>query len=183
MREGTIYRDFVDRKGRPVTLRAPKWSDVDGLLALFNGIVDEGGDILMGTRSTRESELDFVSRLLTNVEKDRTISVVAESDGDVVGHADVWRGAGFSDHVGTLGILVTSTHRDAGIGRELMLEAESQARRIGFEVMKLEVYARNARAIHLYEGVGYATVGRLPKEIKRDGGYLEAMIMVKNLTP
>lgn len=181
MREGTIYREFVDRKDRHVTLRAPRWSDNDGLLALFNGVVDEGGDILIGTRSTRESELDFVSRLLTNVEKDRTVSVVAESGGEVVGHVDVWRGSGFSDHVGTLGILVATSHRDAGIGWELMMEAEVQARRIGVEIMKLEVYARNARAFHLYESVGYMTVGRLSRNIKRDGGYLDTLIMVKNV--
>ena len=44
----------------------------------------------------------------------------------------------------------------------MMLEAEKQALRLGVEVVELEVFAANARAIHVYEKVGYKVTGRAP---------------------
>ena len=44
----------------------------------------------------------------------------------------------------------------------MMLEAEKQALRLGVEVVDLEVFAANTRAIHTYEKVGYKVTGRIP---------------------
>ncbi len=181
MKEGTIYRNFTARDGRKVTLRAPRWDDLDDFLLFINGLVDEGADILLDTKKTRDEEMEFVSRTLSNMEKDKMASVVAEVDGRLVGHVEVNRRQGFAGHTGNLGISIINGFRDAGVGQELMLEAETQARKIGVELIKLEVYERNKRAVHVYEKTGYRVIGRVPGDIKRDGLYLDTLIMVKDL--
>ena len=63
----------------------------------------------------------------------------------------------------------------------MMLEAEKQAMRLGVEVVELEVFAANTRAIHVYEKVGYKITGRVPNAIKWEGKYMDSLIMVKRI--
>lgn len=181
MKEGTIFRSFAARDGRTVTLRAPKWGDLDDFLHFINSLVEEGADILVNTKKTREEEMTFVSRTLTGIEGDKMVSVVAEVEGRFAGHVEVTRRPGYSSHVGNLGISLIRDFRDAGIGQELMLEAETQAKKLGIELIQLEVYERNKRAVHVYEKTGYSVVGRVPGDIKRDGLYLDTLLMVKSI--
>jgi hypothetical protein len=81
MKEGTIYRSFIAKDGRKVTLRASKWSDIDDGLYLINSLVEEKAMILICEKQTQDSEIGWISRLLTGVERDLIAAVVAE-----VGH-------------------------------------------------------------------------------------------------
>jgi len=63
----------------------------------------------------------------------------------------------------------------------MMLEVERQAKRLGVEVVELEVFEANKRAIHVYERVGYKVTGRVPDAIKWDGAYMDSLIMVKRI--
>jgi hypothetical protein len=36
---GTVFRTFRDRKGREVTLRAPRGSDLDDMLEFINSLI------------------------------------------------------------------------------------------------------------------------------------------------
>jgi RimJ/RimL family protein N-acetyltransferase len=52
----------------------------------------------------------------------------------------------------------------------------------GFEQLNLhrvflKVYADNARAIHVYEKLGFQTEGRLRDELFRDGAYRDVLVM------
>jgi len=88
---------------------------------------------------------------------------------------------GRSKHVGNLGISIRDGYRDIGIGTELMLEAEVQARRLGIKTIFLEVNATNERARHVYAKVGYSEVGCLPKAVLRDGEYIDLTMMAKEI--
>ena len=72
MKAGTIIRTFESKDGREVTLRAPRWDDLDDMLEFINSLVEEGADIMIDTKQTRESEVEWLARLLTRVEKDKT---------------------------------------------------------------------------------------------------------------
>lgn len=85
MKEGTIYRSFIEKDGRKVTLRAPKWIDIDDCLYFINRLVEERTMILICEKQTRDSEIGWISRLLTGVERDLIAAVVAEVDGSLVG--------------------------------------------------------------------------------------------------
>ena len=67
MRAGTVFRRFTAEDGREVTLRAPKWSDLDDMLEFINSLVEEGANILVDTKQTRESEVEWLARLLTSL--------------------------------------------------------------------------------------------------------------------
>jgi len=181
MKPGTIFKKFRDREGREVTLRAPRWSDLDDMLEFINSLVDENADIIVDTKYTREGEVNWLAGRLSALENDRVIMVAAEVDGRFVGQAAVGPKIGRSKHVGVLGISLKDGYRDAGIGTELMREVEGQAPRLGIEIITLDVFASNARGRHLYEKMGYAEVGRVPRGILRDGEYIDDVIMAKQL--
>ena len=53
-------------------------------------------------------------------------------------------------------------HRGKGVARKLMMDAEIRARSGGCDLMSLIVASENARAIKLYEYLGFQAVGSLP---------------------
>ncbi len=125
MKAGTIIRTFESKDGREVTLRAPRWDDLDDMLEFINSLIEEGADIMIDTKQTRESEVEWLARLLTRVEKDETTVVAAEVEGRYVGQVEVTPRSGRSRHVGVLGIALKDGCREIGIGTELMREAET----------------------------------------------------------
>jgi len=183
MKAGTILKELEARDGRKVTLRTPTWEDLDDMLDFINSLVEEEAMILMETKQTRDQEVDWLARALSNMEKDRQVRVVAEVDGRMVGQCEVALRAGRKSHVGTLGISVKQGYRDVGVGQELMREAERHAGRLGLEKIMLEVFATNDRAIHVYEKMGYRIVGRVPGEIKYKGDYVDGLYMIKDVRP
>jgi putative acetyltransferase len=181
LREGTIYRIFSARNGRTVTLRAPKWSDIDDCLHFINSLVEERAMIMMNEKQTRDSEIGWMSQFLSSVERDKVVAVVADVDGHLVGSCEITPRRGYLAHLGSLGISLLDGYRDIGIGQEMMLEAERQSLRLGVEVVELEVFEANKRAIHVYEKLGYRITGRLPDAIKWEGTYMDGLIMVKKI--
>ncbi len=182
MKAGTTIRKFRAKDGREVTLRAPKWDDLYDMLEFINSLVDEGADIIMDTKQTKEQEVEWLARLLNRLEKDEITVVVAEVGGRFVGQVVVTPRRMRSKHVGFLGIALKDGCREIGIGTELMKEAENQSRRLGLEILNLEVFATNERAKHVYEKVGYREVGAWPKVIKKDGVYIDGILMSKSLS-
>ncbi len=178
MKAGTILREFEARDGRKVTLRTPTWEGLDDMLDFINSLVEEEAMILMETKQTRDQEVDWLARALSNMEKDRQVRVVAEVDGKMVGQCEVALGAGRKSHVGTLGISVKQGYRDVGIGQKLMRELENQARALGVEILYLEVYGISI-AMRFYERLGYREHGRLPGGIKYRGEYVDCVSMYK----
>lgn len=181
MREGTFIRRFTDKDGREVTLRAPKWSDLDDMLGFVNSLVEEGAEIARDSKLTRDEEAEWLGRHLAAIENDKKAVVAAEVDGRFIGQVEVIPESGFSRHVGVIAIGIRDGYRDAGIGTEMIKEAEAQARRLGLELLTLEVYASNSIARHVYEKVGYSVVGCVPKYNLKDGVYIDNVIMAKEL--
>jgi hypothetical protein len=60
MREGTIFRNFKAEDGTEVTLRAPRWRDLDDYLHFINSLVEEKAIIMRNEKQTRESETDYM---------------------------------------------------------------------------------------------------------------------------
>ncbi|UCH57764.1 MAG: GNAT family N-acetyltransferase [Candidatus Bathyarchaeota archaeon] len=181
MKAGAFIRKFTAKDGREVTLRAPRWSDLDDMLEFINSLVEEGADITADTKMTREAEVDWLGLYLSRLEKDQVVGIVTEVDGRFVGQVEVSPKSGRSRHVGVLGISLGADYRDIGIGTELMREAEAQARRLGIKLMTLELFASNERALHIYEKLGYREVGRIPRHNLKDGRYIDNIIMAKDI--
>jgi len=180
MRSGKFIRSFSVKDGRRVVLRTPRWEDLDDFLELINSLVYEA-DILRTERVSREEEIDFLSKVLSRLEKDEMFYLIAEVDGKVVAVSEVSKRTGYEKHVGVIGIAIKSGFRDLGIGTEMMETLIEQAQEMGLKVLTVSAFATNTRAIHTYEKVGFVQTGRVPKKYFKEGKYIDEIIMTKLL--
>ena len=123
---------------------------------------------------------DFTKRIAALNASERGLFVVAESDGVVVGHAllDPLKLA-VTSHVVSLTIAVHEGAQGRGVGRRLMTYLVDWARtNAGVEKIELQVRSANARAIALYQSLGFQEEGRKTKRLKlSDGRYLDDVYM------
>lgn len=110
----------------------------------------------------------------------RSLSLVAEDEGDVVGFAV----AGISGasgkrfgHIVTIDVAVAQRRR--GVGRRLMDELIEACREAGALSLRLEVAVDNAAAINFYRLLGFSETGRIPGFYM---GKLDALTMEKTLS-
>lgn len=106
-----------------------------------------------------ESHRQMTLELPDGVDSARQLLFTAHEDDEEVGI--LWLGERTRDgrpHIFVLDIEVAEEHRRRGLGREIMLVAEQEARRIGAESIGLHVFGFNAGAIALYESLGYRRV-------------------------
>ena len=180
------------RPSTAVIVRGLAWSDFDDLVESYYHLYEERdtgqpiGITLFADRPSRADEVDWFARLYGRVLSGSTVASVAEADGRAVGIctiAPVGAGPGSeAGHVGELGLLVREGDRGKGVGAAL-LEHALRAARDRFELVRLSVFANNARAIRLYERFGFGTVGRLPAAIRRGTEYFDELLMVRDLRP
>ena len=95
------------------------------------------------------------------IERSNSVTWVADQDGRVAGFSV----AGFTSesdrtfaYIQT--IEVAPSHRNQGIGSELLRRMEDSARAAGASVIWLHVDAENDAAVHLYQAHGYRHQGR-----------------------
>lgn len=81
------------------------------------------------------------------------------------------------------GLAVHETHRQLGIGRELMLRAEERAKTLGHRTISLICFTGNQAAMGLYDSLGYRETDRRPIVpvacLKYEDG--DAALLVKGL--
>jgi RimJ/RimL family protein N-acetyltransferase len=182
MKVGKIYKVFEARDGRKVTLRTPRWDDLDDLLEFINILVEEGAEIMIDEKQTRDQEIDWLARVLPKIEKSEYIWVAAEADGKLMGNSEVERvSARRQSHVGIFGIAIRDGYRDIGIGTEMMKTLIDESRKAGLKILILDVFATNGRARHVYEKVGFREVGKIPKALFKNGEYIDEIRMALEL--
>ena len=84
---------------------------------------------------------------------------------------------GFQVLLGTLGVGLVPAYRGRGLGSRLIEAALERARAAGFVRIELDVYADNARAIALYERLGFVREGVVRDAVFVDGEYRDAIAM------
>jgi len=100
----------------------------------------------------------------------------------VIGNSEVTRRTrGYHKHVGALGIVIKDGFRDAGIGTEMIKTLIEHARAMGLKVLTLAAFAANQRALHVYQKLGFAQVGRIPRKYFKEGRYIDEVLMAKVL--
>jgi ribosomal protein S18 acetylase RimI-like enzyme len=109
---------------------------------------------------------------------------VAEADGQVVGtyylRANAQGGGG---HVANCGFMTAVHVTGRGVARAMCDHSLTQAREHGFRAMQFNfVVASNERAVRLWQGCGFATVGRLPQVFQHPRlGLVDALVMTRLL--
>ncbi|MGH2998986.1 MAG: GNAT family N-acetyltransferase, partial [Gaiellaceae bacterium] len=94
------------------------------------------------------------------VEPDGIFLVIRDDDGRAVGCGGVAR---FDETRGELKrMYVVPEHRGRGLGRRVLLELESEARRVGYRSLVLETGDRQPGALGLYVSAGYERIPCYP---------------------
>lgn len=116
---------------------------------------------------------DTWRRAVETLRADERRLVVAESDGRVIGMAQLaFSGAANAPHRGEIQrVAVAESDRGTGVGRALMSRVEQLARENGVTLVWLTTHADTA-ACAFYEELGYSRLGTMPNFSRRPDGTL-----------
>ncbi|HHW14888.1 MAG TPA: GNAT family N-acetyltransferase [Firmicutes bacterium] len=104
--------------------------------------------------------------------------LVVEVDGRAVGIGGLHVQKSKRRHVGEVGLSIHDDFQNQGLGRALLAALLDLADNyLGLRRVELETWADNARAIHLYESLGFVVEGRKRQAVFRRGEYLDVLIM------
>jgi len=174
-------RKFKAKDGRKVVLRPIKWEDLDDCVEFINSLVEEGADILVDTKVSREGEADWLGKRLARAVKGEIIDLIAEVDGKVVANSEVEKRSGLMSHVGYLGIGIKADYRGIGIGTQIMQALKEESKKAGLKILVLDTFATNETAQALYRKMSFQDAGRIPKAIYKNGKYIDLIRMTLEL--
>jgi RimJ/RimL family protein N-acetyltransferase len=122
--------------------------------------------------------LEQTRQFVLNGIKNGDLQFVALAGDEMAGWCDVRRFF-FAAHAhrGTLGMGIVPAYRGRGLGLRLVKAILEQARQAGFVRIEFDVHADNARAIALYEKVGFVREGVVRAAVFVDGEYRDAIAM------
>jgi putative acetyltransferase len=159
-----------------ITVRRACADDAEAVWRIFQ---DEA--CYAGTLQTPYPSRDIWRKRVAEV-PDSDYVLVAEADGQVVGHAGIHK-AGSSPrraHAMTLGIAVRSDWHGKGVGRALMKALTELADGwLPCTRIELTVYVDNERAISLYREFGFEIEGTHKAYSLRDGKYVDTYAMAR----
>ncbi|KYD19897.1 GNAT family N-acetyltransferase [Caldibacillus debilis] len=174
------------KDGRVFAVRTALPSDGEKILAYMKEILAES-PFLVTTPEELTMSVEEEKRHLQQMADDPDrLAIVAEWEGEIIGFLDFHGGKKKRlNHQGSFGMSVRSGFRGQGVGKALLGcligWAENHPR---LEKINLEVFARNRAAIGLYESFGFTVEGKKRKEIKReDGSYEDLILMARFLDP
>lgn len=166
-----------------VTLRAATEDDQDEIVALYRRVAATTGGL---ARSADEITSGYVMGFLARSLETGIVLVAVEGRGEdgapprIVGEIHAWRGPleVFAHVLGELTVAVLPEAQGRGVGRMLFAELLRIVRESWPDIERVELITResNARAIALYESLGFQREGRLEGRIRRADGGLEADI-------
>jgi len=144
-------------------------------------------------RPMREEDLDQVTAIeIANYEYPWTQMIfrdclragyncwVLEQGVEVIGYGVLTAAAGEA-HV--LNVCISTDHQGAGLGKRLMQRLIDLARWHRTERIFLEVRPSNARAIALYDQLGFNEIGKRPNYYPAKRGREDAIVMALELLP
>ncbi|MBN2154773.1 MAG: GNAT family N-acetyltransferase [Candidatus Lokiarchaeota archaeon] len=91
-------------------------------------------------------------------------------------HHDEWEA---SEHVGLLGIIISKSFRNLGLGCHLIEFAIEESKKNGKMKIVLGTLVTNTYAIHLYEKLGFRKIGIRQKQFYMKKKYIDELLMEK----
>ena len=164
-----------------VTIRRADPGDAQALTDLARAVGSEPEGWLLTTNGWRSAANE--RRYLRALRRYPDAAVlVAEADGELVGRLSVARDRHPSSaHVADLGLMVAKGYRRRGVGRALLEGAVAWAAEAGVTKLELHVFPWNKPAIRLYERFGFEREGVRRRHYRRDGEYVDAILMALTL--
>lgn len=158
-----------------MNIREAQREDFDKIWPIFHEIVAAGETYAYPRDTTKEQALKIWI-------DDPRKTYVFEEDGEVLGTYYIKTNqVGQGDHVCNCGYMVASTARGRGLATAMCEHSQDIARQLGYKAMQFNfVASSNEDAVRLWNKLGFATVGRLPKAFRHPAeGYVDALVMYK----
>jgi ribosomal protein S18 acetylase RimI-like enzyme len=162
--------------GAGVSIYPLSWRKAGAFARLRTAIERESKHLAVGSGERKETGLYVLLRMFVN--RGRMHTLVAGDEDELVGFISILfpryrklKGNGY------MNVSVQGSHRNRGIGTRLIREAEQLAKAKGARRLELEVFAKNKKAIALYERLGY-TVEGCRKDAVDDGGSFDDIIFM-----
>lgn len=163
------------KDGRTVTLDWLKESDLPELVEALNSVIREEKYLFMNNEIT---DMEEERKWFERGTKERMLYLVARVDDKIVGGASIHPHTDKRSHVTGFGVFIQDGYRNLGLGTTLTNIFTEIARKRGFEILQLSVYATNKRAFRVYKKCGYRECGRFARDIKfADGTHTDRILM------
>ena len=167
--------------GGDFRIRPAEPGDAGALVELANAVGSEPEGWLITTSNWRSAGEE--RRYIRSLRRYPHAAVfVAEAPDGIIGRLSVGRDPHpASHHVADLGLMVAVSHRRRGVGTAMLEAAVAWAREAGVRKLELHVFPHNEAALSLYDRIGYRRVGTRQGHFRRRGGYVDAILMEKDL--
>jgi RimJ/RimL family protein N-acetyltransferase len=173
-----IGRDAVKRH---VVFRYPNASDAAAQAEYAGAIVEEAKYIRMNKKPALAEEKKWLKGYMDSIASCDAVLIMVVVNGELGGIANAKKLVGNSNHVAEFGISLREKFTGMGIGSRLMSAVEKECNRIGVEIIMLSCDSCNARAVHVYQKMGFRRFGTLPKGSKRKDGYHDEIYYYKKV--
>ncbi|QCP54811.1 GNAT family N-acetyltransferase [Trinickia violacea] len=109
-----------------------------------------------------------------------TVAIVAELNGTLVGHAEIYPNSGRRAHSALIGIGVHDDWQGCGIGSRLLAELIDAADNwMGLRRLELNVFTDNGPALALYRKFGFEIEARFRGDVLREGELVDSYLMAR----
>lgn len=168
-----------------VSIREATAGDASALLPFWRRVGSETAFLTFGAEGPGTTESQQREFLENAAASDNALMLIAEEDAEIVGCLTFSGGARpWTRHAGEFGITVVASHWGRGIGRQLLGQLLAWAEAGGVvRKINLRVHPDNARAIALYQSLGFVTEGRLTRETLVDGEFFDCVMMGLAIDP
>jgi ribosomal protein S18 acetylase RimI-like enzyme len=160
-----------------MTIRPASTADLDDMWRIFQAVVATGTTYAFAPDTRRDDGLAyFIGPGIA--------SWVVEDQGRVVAmYKLVPNRRDLGSHVGNASFMVDPAYVGRGVGKAMGLHCLREARRAGFLSIQFNfVVSTNTRAVALWQKLGFAIVGTLPKAFThREHGLVDAYVMYRFL--
>jgi len=162
---------------RTFTVRPATREDMPAVVGIYNWAINQ-------TFATIDSEplsAEEAAEWWDTHARQRTITLVAEEDGDVIGWARLlpWRQRGF-EVVEDL-VYVDPLYLKKGVGRELLARLIEAARGTGCRTIVASVAADNRAGLRLHQSLGFEVVGTLKDAAYKFSRWMDITLVQRSL--
>ena len=157
------------------SIRKYRKEEIDAIWEIFSRIVISGDTYAYDPDISKNAALkEWLEKPLA--------TYVAVEDGKVLGTYFIKQNQpGLGGHVCNCGYMVSREARGKGVATRMCEHSQEEARKFGFKAMQFNlVIASNEGAVRLWQKLGFAIAGTLPKAFAHQKlGYVDAFVMYK----
>ena len=163
-----------------ITFRLMEASDRDGILTFARSLPDH--DLLFLRLDITDSKI--IDEWVENIDKGRTITVIAEGGGEILGYASLHREAvSWRRHVGEIRVMLKPDLRGFGLGKIMANEVFAIAKDLGLQKVMVQMTTDQRGARGMVESLGFQPEALLADFVMaRDGRTYDLLIMSYDVT-